>query len=84
MSKPHCIRCLLREIGEKDKLASVESYKATVKEEDRAPESLYEERLSICKDCKYLSYGTCTKSGFYVEARAYKVTEHCPCGTLMW
>ncbi len=72
-----CIRCLLREMAEKD-YAQIEKYLAAIKEEDRAERALYEQRLLICKSCERLNAGTCAACGCYVELRAAGRQSHCP------
>lgn len=82
--KKNCIRCLLREMDAADAKQRIEEYKKTISPSLRSSSSLYEERLSICKDCKWLSQGTCRKCGAYVEARAYQKDKHCPLGEKLW
>lgn len=76
--KPICKRCLLRELtGVENTLKIIEEYKLSTVLEEKISSSEYEERLSICKDCKHLSLGTCLKKGIYVEAFAYRKNNHC-------
>jgi hypothetical protein len=82
--KKPCIRCLLRETDAKKASQIISEYQKTVPDAMRAKEGLYEERLAICKDCKWLQYGTCHKCGAYVEARAYHKDMHCPLGEKIW
>lgn len=77
--KPICKRCLLRELSGQDQaLKIINEYKEHTSESDRATNELYEQRLSLCKSCKYLNQGTCIKKGAYVEAFCYREKEHCP------
>lgn len=78
MDKPLCKRCFIRETGEKEIMDSIKQFWKESKPETICSAKEYEKRLSFCKDCKNLSFGICMKSGFYVEARAYRLTEHCP------
>lgn len=76
-NKP-CVRCLIRDISDEQAARIIEEYKMDTAPEDIAPPELYEERLSICRDCKWLNTGVCVKCGAYVEARAYRTGKHCP------
>lgn len=44
----------------------------------KSPDVLYEERLSICKECDMLLAGMCRKCGCYVELRAAVTKNYCP------
>ena len=79
-----CIRCLLRDLDQKAALKQVTAYRERLPVQQRANKELFEERLSICRDCKRLRLGVCQKSGYYVEASAYDKTKHCPLGTKIW
>lgn len=78
-NKP-CVRCLIREISNEQAAKIIDDYKNSTSPEDIAPPKQYEERLSICRDCKWLNTGVCIKSGAYVEARAYRLSKNCPVG----
>ena len=43
----------------------------------KASEELYEQRLSICKQCDYLQEGMCRACGCFVELRAAIGTNVC-------
>lgn len=72
-----CKICLLREMSEKD-AGMIETYREAIKKQDRVEESVYEKRLSCCKDCELLNAGTCGACGCYVELRATAKTGRCP------
>lgn len=78
-NKP-CVRSLIRDISDEQAAAIIEEYKAGTAPEDIVSAEIYEERLSLCRDCKHLNRGVCVKSGAYVEARAYRCGKHCPVG----
>lgn len=82
--KPFCVRCLIRELTDEDAHRQILAYQEQIPEHKKAAAPLYEERLSICKDCKWLVMGTCRKCGAYVEARAYTADAHCPLGLSLW
>ena len=44
----------------------------------KASEELYEERLSVCKECDMLLTGMCRSCGCYVELRAAVTKNYCP------
>ena len=82
--KPFCVRCLIRELTDEDAQRQILAYQEQIPEHKKTAAPLYEERLSICKDCKWLVMGTCQKCGAYVEARAYAADAHCPLGAPLW
>ena len=83
-AKPFCVRCLIREMTDRDALAQIRKYQSQVPDHEKADDELYEERLTVCKECKYRHLGTCLKCGGYAEARAYRTAQHCPLGEQMW
>ena len=52
----------------------------SLEEEEKASGQLYEERLSVCKQCDYLNAGMCKACGCYVEMRAAMKARICPYG----
>lgn len=72
-----CKKCLLRDLAEEDQ-KDLQKYLAAIKEADRAPEALYEERLTVCRGCELLHEATCDACGCYVEFRAYAKISRCP------
>ncbi|MCR4789372.1 MAG: DUF6171 family protein [Lachnospiraceae bacterium] len=77
MSERKCIRCLLRELAEKD-YENIKKYIDIISPSERADDDLYEKRLSICKECDKLFDGTCNACGCYVEIRAASERSSCP------
>lgn len=73
-----CRKCLLSEIGETELLESLEELIRAIPEAERCDESIYNKRLSICKECDKLNAGMCTVCGCYVEFRALKADNYCP------
>lgn len=67
----------MREMAEAD-IQMIEKYKSAIKKEDKVSEEIYENRLSICKDCEKLYDGTCSACGCYVELRALAEISRCP------
>lgn len=44
----------------------------------KTAQSIYENRLAVCRDCDYLEAGTCLACGCYVELRAAVKKNKCP------
>jgi len=72
-----CKKCLIGQQAE-DYLAMIERSKATVSPKDRAEDTLYDRRISICEDCGSLSGPTCLACGCFVELRAIRKSSRCP------
>lgn len=72
-----CKKCLLRDMAEAD-AKMIEKYKEAIKKEDRVQDTIYETRLSVCKNCEKLNAGTCSACGCYVELRALSPMSKCP------
>ena len=72
-----CKKCLLRDMAEADK-NMIEKYKMAIKKEDRVGRKVYEDRLTVCKECEKLNEGTCAACGCYVELRALSPMSKCP------
>ena len=74
-----CKRCLLFEMaGKDDVIAQVEKTRELLSDDERASDSEYKKRLSLCKECDKLIDATCLKCGCYVEIRALSKGAHCP------
>lgn len=56
----------------------VKKYTDILKAKDKADDTLYEKRLSVCQECKYLSEALCQACGCYVELRAAAKVSRCP------
>ena len=67
----------MREMAEAD-IQMIEKYKNAIKEEDKVSEVIYENRLTVCKNCEKLNDGTCSACGCYVEFRALAKVSGCP------
>lgn len=79
-----CRKCLLSELGETELMNSLEELKKSIPESERCGEKLYNERLSICRECDRLNSGMCVVCGCYVEFRALKANNYCPDITKKW
>lgn len=74
-----CKRCLTRELADQaDTYQTIREYIDNLDPDYKAGEELYEERLSICKECEMLLAGMCRSCGCYVEMRTAIRTNNCP------
>lgn len=74
-----CRRCLLDEPGSEAELAAhLDAYAASLPEEIRAEEPVYQARLAACARCAQRCAFTCRLCGCYVQARAAKRRLDCP------
>lgn len=73
-----CKRCLTREMDADGYFKNLQEYIAGIEEELKAESLLYEERLSVCKQCDMLLSGMCRICGCYVELRAAMKKNSCP------
>lgn len=73
-----CKRCLTREMNADGYFQNLHDYIAGIDEELKAAKTLYEERLSVCKECDMLLSGMCRVCGCYVELRAVMKRNSCP------
>ena len=72
-----CRRCLYRDMTDSEYAKLLQEYINNIPEEQKAPEPLYEERLSHCRACDYLINGMCRLCGCFVELRAAKKISRC-------
>lgn len=75
-----CKRCLLREYDEADYQNKIEHVLKLMDSSEKVRDTLYEERLQVCKQCDRLIQGTCLICGCYVELRAASRMGSCPKG----
>lgn len=78
MEERVCKRCLMREMDSQGYFKNLKEYIDNIDEELKADNTLYEERLSICKECDLLLSGMCRSCGCYVELRAAMKKNYCP------
>ena len=74
----NCKKCLLLEAGESVTYGEIMQYVSTLDKKDLADNSIYNKRISHCRECDNLLSGMCTKCGCYVEVRARLRNSQCP------
>lgn len=76
-----CKKCLTRDmIGQDEYFRSLQEYIANLDIDIKAEETLYEDRLNVCKECDMLLEAMCRSCGCYVELRAALTKNKCPKG----
>lgn len=78
MEKKPCLKCLLREMDEEAYMQQLHRYIELLDSDVKTAQKIYEDRLSLCKQCDYLEAGTCLACGCYVELRAAVKKNKCP------
>lgn len=73
-----CRRCLTRDMDKDVYFENLHTYIRNLEENLKVDETLYEERLSRCKECDLLMDGMCRACGCYVELRAVMKKNSCP------
>jgi hypothetical protein len=79
-AKIPCRRCLFEGVDKEKIMAMIEGYLEALPEEEKTPENIYQERLSVCEPCSRLENGLCVMCGCFVLYRAGRTTSECPCG----
>ena len=57
--KYSCRKCLLREMDKNAYMENLYAYIDRIEEDSKADKAVYEDRLAVCKECKYLNEGLC-------------------------
>ena len=76
--KYSCRKCLLREMDKNAYMENLYVYIDRIEEDSKADKAVYEDRLAVCKECKYLNEGLCGACGYFVELRAVMKNNVCP------
>lgn len=79
-TKRICRKCLTRDMDKDAYFENLHTYIANLDDELKVEKPLYEERLSLCKECNLLADGMCRACGCYVELRAVMRKNACPYG----
>ena len=82
-AKKHCIRCLLEEIDPEAYERDIRRILIHMEPHEKASDAVYHWRLSVCRDCDYLSKGETetakTEPGRRKrrnKIRQYKIRQH--------
>jgi hypothetical protein len=78
-SQRECRKCLLIDANAGKEKEMVYRYISELSEAEKAPESLFQKRLEVCRSCEWLSAATCQSCGCFVEVRAAVRKQKCPC-----
>ncbi len=78
MEQRICYRCLLRDLNKADYEQQIGKYIDRISPDEKTDDTLYEHRLSVCKNCDLLWDATCRACGCYVELRAASKRASCP------
>ena len=65
-----CRRCLAKEMPDPEYYQNMYDYIAAMDETIKAPDEVYQNRLSHCNECDSLLNGMCSICGCFVELRA--------------
>lgn len=84
MNERICRRCLSREMPDASYFQNMYDYITHMDPDIKTDESLYNERLALCKQCDQLLNGMCRVCGCFVEMRAAVKTNQCPGTHCKW
>lgn len=74
-----CKRCGLKTVLNKEEIENAVNQVKAMKGIKLAKDSVYKNRLDVCKTCQKLEYGsTCMSCGCLVEVRALTADGRCP------
>ena len=73
-----CRKCLLRDMPGEEYFTSLKKYIEGLGTREKVPSEVYEQRLSLCRECAHLLSGMCRKCGCFVELRAAMRKNSCP------
>lgn len=73
-----CRKCLTAEMDEAAYFENLHTYVANLDEDVKVSRTVYEERLTLCKNCDLLADGMCRACGCFVELRAVMWKNACP------
>lgn len=77
-TKRICKKCLLRDMDRDAYFENLHSYIENLDEDKKVKDIVYEQRLSVCKECDLLAEGMCRACGCFVELRAAVKKNSCP------
>ena len=83
-NKRFCKRCLTKEMPDAEYFQNMYDYISQLDPDIKAPEEIYSQRLSSCKECGNLLNGMCRLCGCFVEMRAALNQNQCPAVHPKW
>ena len=78
MKRRICRRCLLEQEIPEDIAEYLDRLFALIPEEERAEDSVREERVKICSSCEKRVDAVCMACGCYIELRTAAAAQYCP------
>lgn len=82
--KRFCRKCLTRDLANETYFQNMYEYIENLDEDIKATDDLYQERLSLCRQCENLLDGMCRICGCFVEMRAAVKKNYCPAVHKKW
>lgn len=73
-----CRKCLLEKETPEEYFEKLDAYISNLDPDVKVSQELYEERLTICRDCPNIIDGMCRLCGCFVELRAVLKVRKCP------
>lgn len=84
MTQRICRKCLLQDMDEEEYFSDMRKYIENLDEDLKVDEKVYQERLSVCRECESLISGMCRICGCFVEMRAVMRKNSCPAVPGKW
>lgn len=73
-----CRKCLTADMDQVEYFANLHTYIANLDADIKVDSQIYNERLTVCKNCDLLADGMCRACGCFVELRAAIGKNSCP------
>lgn len=73
-----CRRCLIADMDKTEYFVNLHNYIDNLSADIKVGAKVYDERLSVCKNCDLLADGMCRACGCFVELRAAVGKNCCP------
>lgn len=73
-----CRKCLLREMDKNAYMENLYAYIDRIEGDSKADKAVYEDRLAVCKECKYLNEGLCGCLWLLCGTAAVIAVNRCP------
>ena len=83
-AKRFCRKCLTKDMPDAAYFENMYEDIKNLDEDIKAPDALYQERLSLCRQCESLLNGMCRICGCFVEMRAAVAKNYCPAINKKW